>query len=245
MSPPPQGERATGNWKGIQGIQGVNSRVSPLHKRFGAEYSSLLLRLDEHGTTRHAWCEQCLPGRRKPDVLIPDSVGMRGSYDYAAMAMHDVEYPPLLPPRKWLNLYTRIACPSIHIIYTACNISSKRAIFLLRDDYIRHPCGSTDIWRWIVFFVLLLIVVAVLVVVPRTSSRPTKAHWRFIARIIPARVVITHYMYTSKKYVPKINYANKYKLVLQWQDILTYYYNNTTSTTWNKPWSLLHPGTCL
>ena len=41
--------------------------------------SSLFMQLAEHLTVLHAWSTRCLPGRRKPDMLHPVIVRMRGS----------------------------------------------------------------------------------------------------------------------------------------------------------------------
>ena len=55
------------------------------------------MRLPEHLTALRSWCKQCLPGRRKPDMLCPGFVWMRKitGHDYGH-ARHEYTHPP--PP---------------------------------------------------------------------------------------------------------------------------------------------------
>ena len=43
-----------------------------------------------------AWCEQCLPGRRKPGVLRPRHCRDATVFGHTTKAVHDVKCPP--PP---------------------------------------------------------------------------------------------------------------------------------------------------
>ena len=62
------------------------------------------MRLAEHLTALCAWCKQRLPGRRKPDVLRPGPVGMRGFIFHTTRAVKDIEYtPPPCPCIRHLN----------------------------------------------------------------------------------------------------------------------------------------------
>ena len=65
--------------------------------------SPFCMRFAEHLTALRAWCcKECLPCRRKPDVLRPRVVGVRGSMTLKTTAMYDMLYtfPPIyvLPP---------------------------------------------------------------------------------------------------------------------------------------------------
>ena len=67
---------------------------SPL-TRFLVKCGSPFMRLAEHLTELRAPCTRCLPGRRKPDVLRPGIVGMRGSIPYGlkTTALHEMSTP--------------------------------------------------------------------------------------------------------------------------------------------------------
>ena len=66
--------------------------------------SSPFMRLAGHPTARRVWCEQCLPGRRKPDVLRHGIVGMPGSMViHPNAAMNDIESSPT-PRIPWSEL---------------------------------------------------------------------------------------------------------------------------------------------
>ena len=58
---------------------GTSPSLSPSYERFLEGCRSPFMRHAEHLTAIRAWCKQCLPGRLKPDVLRPGTVGMRSS----------------------------------------------------------------------------------------------------------------------------------------------------------------------
>ena len=57
----------------------IHTHEIPPRKRFSVGCSSPLIRLAEHLPALRAWCQWCLRGQSKPDVLRPGTVGMRGS----------------------------------------------------------------------------------------------------------------------------------------------------------------------
>lgn len=52
------------------------------------------MRLDGHLTAIRDWCNKCLPGRRKPDVLRAGIMGMRGHMVLQTAANLDCHCPP-------------------------------------------------------------------------------------------------------------------------------------------------------
>ena len=56
----------------------IHMQENPPLKLFLVGCSSPFLRVTKQLTAIRAWCKQCLPGQRKPDVLCPGNVGMRG-----------------------------------------------------------------------------------------------------------------------------------------------------------------------
>ena len=85
---------------------------SPSYERFLEGCSSPFMRLAEHLTALRVWCKQCLPGWRKPDVLRPGIVGMRGCM-VIQLRPCKTEYtpPPAAPAPRLENQ------PSPHRLY--------------------------------------------------------------------------------------------------------------------------------
>ena len=76
------------------------------------------MRLAEHVTALRAWCKECLPGRRKPDVLRHGIVG--AIYGHTTTAMMISSTPP----------------PALRYLCSACSLVGQAQITL------RNPTPS-------------------------------------------------------------------------------------------------------
>ena len=72
----------------------THMQESPPHRRFLVECSSRFIRLAEHLTALHVWCNLYLVGKH-PTCPVPASsiIGMRGSMVTRHVYMHDMNAP--------------------------------------------------------------------------------------------------------------------------------------------------------
>ena len=123
---------------------------SPSYERFLEKCSAPFMRLAEHLTALRAWCKQCLPDWRKPDVLRPGMVGMRGSTAIRRRACAQTEYTPPLPPRPLRWLWSRAPLsylalrPKQKVLYTRKQRSSIHTAPMLWYIHFALPPASND-----------------------------------------------------------------------------------------------------
>ena len=134
---------------------------NPPHKRYLVGCGSPFLRLAQNLSALRGWCKQCLPGRRKPDVLRPGIVGMRGSMvvRLRPCMITSISTPAPLPLGVILRGRTGRNCKH-HMLRATCNppkpgtvrpedSPTSRCKGLRRDHFERHvpdvqtsPCCS-------------------------------------------------------------------------------------------------------